>query len=204
MSIKPYIICTLFFATTFGVAAQDLSKYPFEQGSFVLIRENVSHNAGPVSTLCKEITWFTNNGNNKAIEVENEMNLNGMTISDRSLLILNITNKAIVWWTMDLSKKTGTKFTQAHSTKMKNAIVETKAFGKETYLGYECEKKHTKFANGDELTALMYGDLAMKTELTLGNGGKTFTRIISISLDPPPASKFKIPNDIKITEQKTI
>jgi hypothetical protein len=203
MIIKYFIIITALISTVFAAEAQDLSKYPFKHGSFVLIREVSNNGDGPVMTSSRETTWFMNYGEQKATEIENELNLKGMIVLDHQLSILNMTEKATTLWNLDLTRKTGTKSTINRYNTDSNTVVETKEFGEETYLGYACKKRRVKYANGNELTALMYGDLAMKTELTTKNGEKISTRIISIDLTLPPKSKFKAPKDVKITEQKT-
>ena len=180
-------------------APKDADKFPFEHGSYVQIAE-------VLGIEVKLNVYFSRYGEWQTIEDKSEIKVFGFTTKTDKLQI----TKGTTHWDIDLNEKTGTKYELDPSSggaeeALRQALegnpskdVEITELGQENYLGYACRKINVKYpALSMDVTCLCYGTLVFKTEGTIGPI-KTFTRIISIDLNTPPASIFEVPPGVAI------
>jgi len=178
--------------------AVEAAKFPFEKGSYVQVAEALGIE---VSTT----VYFTRFGEWTAVEDKSEIRMFGFSTKVDKLTITKGTTR----WEIDLTEKTGTKYeidlSSEQDAVLRAAIdgsstegVEITELGQENYLGYACRKVHIKYPVFDmDVTCLSYGTLVMKTDGRIGPL-KTSTRITSIDMNAPSASKFEVPADVTI------
>ena len=180
-------------------APKDETKFPFEQGSYVMVSEVLGIEA-------QQTVYFTRSGQWQAIEDKSEMKVFGMSVKVDKMHII----KGNEHWHLDLTEKTGSYFISDDATDDPNALIaaalggdpesgmEVIDLGQEIYMGYTCKKTQVKYpALAMDMICLSYGTLPMKCDGMMGPI-KTSTRIVSIDLNAPPASKFEVPAGIRM------
>lgn len=180
-------------------APKDDTKFPFEHGSYVMISEALGIEA-------QQTVYFTRSGEWKAFEDKSEVKVFGITVKSDKMHII----KGNQHWNLDLAEKTGTYYESDVAQEDPNALLsaalggdpeegmEVIDLGQEVYLGYTCKKTQVKYpVLAMDMICLSYGTLPMKCDGMVGPI-KTSTRIISIDLNNPPASKFEVPAGITI------
>jgi len=174
-------------------------KLPFKQGSYV-------EESTVMGIEMKKTIYFDRWGDWIATEDKSEMKVMGYTHKTDKLEIA----KGSTHWNIDLIEKTGTSYelnlpsmglAAALGAAMGGKVMEgmeIKELGEEDYLGYKCKKTQVKYSQMNmDVTVLSYGNLTMKMEGTMGQS-KISTKVVSIDLSAPPASKFEVPEGIKI------
>jgi ribosomal protein S27E len=173
-------------------------KLPFERGSYV-------EKSSVMGIEMKKTVYFDRWGDWMATEDKSEMTIMGHIHKTDKLEIV----KGSTHWNIDLIEKTGTSYELNIPMGMAAALgaaiggkmmdgMEMKELGEEDYLGYKCKKTQIKYSQMNmDVTTLSYGNLTMKTEGTMGQS-KISTKIVSIDLSAPPASKFEVPEGVKI------
>jgi hypothetical protein len=180
--------------------APDMAKIPFEHGSYV-------QESNAMGIKMKTTVYFDNWGERLAGETKDLM---GMTTHQ---LKIEKENKR---WELNLVEKTGT-VTQSYSSiivpssgvdpkslaSMSEKIrkeVTIEELGTEDYLGYKCKKVHVIYPKMEiDAITWTYGNLTMKMEGKMGKMDVN-TKIISIDLNPPPASIFEVPEGVNVIE----
>ena len=176
-------------------------KLPFERGSYV-------EESSTMKIAMKKTVYFDRWGDWTATEDQSEMTIMGRTHKTHKLQIV----KGNTHWDLDLIEKTGTTYEMpvipaGVAAALGAAIggtmmegMEVKELGEENYLGYKCKKTQVKYTQMEMVvTTLSYGNLTMKTEGKMGQMDIS-SRIVSIDLNAPPASKFEVPADVEITK----
>jgi len=177
-------------------------KMPFKQGSYVQVTKTMGMEM-------KSTVYFDKWGDWQATEDKSEMQMFGQTIKTDKIKIV----KGKTHWDIDLIEKTGTQYEgielpagvaaalgAAVAGKMADGT-EIEELGTEKYLGFDCKKTRVKYKDMDmDITTLTYGALTMKTEGTMGSM-KLYTAIVEISENAPPASKFEVPDGVRIEKQ---
>ena len=182
-------------------APKNADKFPFEHGSYVQTAEVLGIE---VNTTI----YFARSGDWQAIEDKSEIRVFGIrTVNDKMHII-----KGNQHWEIDMAEKTGNYYELSSNpddtdAAMKAALagtptegVEITELGQENYIGFACRKVNIKYpALAMDMTCLTYGSLVLKSDGYVGPI-KTATRITSIDLNAPPASKFEVPAGIQINK----
>ncbi|MDR2584931.1 MAG: hypothetical protein LBC84_01730 [Prevotellaceae bacterium] len=172
--------------------------FPFEKGSYDMVTEVLGFET-------KLKIYFTQSGKWQAVENKSQIKFLGNTTKIDKLTI----TKGTEFWDLDLIEKTGIyRNLDSNDTDMvlKNAFggsvpdgMEITELGHEVYLGFPCRKVNVKYSSQSlDMTCLCYGTLALKMEGSV-MGITTTTRVTSMDLSAPPASKFEVPKGVTIS-----